>query len=69
MPKVAEDCAPGSVPGSKIESPVPSPAIGQTAAATGNDTGQTMLGAGNSRNGEGTGDEIGVGTESGILGR
>jgi hypothetical protein len=56
---------PAPAPGSKIESPIPSPAIGQTDAATGNDAGQTMLGAGNSKNGEGTGGGLGVGTGSG----
>jgi len=57
--------APETAPGSKIESPATTPAIGQTAASAGNDAGQAALGAGNSKGNEGTGGGLGVGTGAG----
>jgi hypothetical protein len=57
--------APENAPGSKVESPGATPAIGQAAAAAGNDAGHTALGAGNSKGSEGTGGGLGVGTGAG----
>ena len=56
---------PSPVPGSKIESAAPSPAIGQTGAAVGDAAGHTALGTGNGVGSVATGGGGGVGTGAG----